>query len=231
MSGIIIDILPETAANPCRLGRHREHDPRSLAYAVAGLPHGALQSIRWTRRCPVFDQGSIGSCTGQAAAGWLGTDTATRKGDPGIVEDDALALYEAATRLDNVYPPGQYPPDDTGSTGLGVAKALRAQGEITRYRHAFGLRAALTALQRGPILFGTIWRAAMFTPDPDGRIYPAGTPAGGHEYLIDEVDVARGRIWLTNSWGPSWGVAGRAYLTWDDARLLLVWEGDVIVPV
>ncbi|NED51184.1 hypothetical protein G3I24_09730, partial [Micromonospora aurantiaca] len=64
-------------------------------------------------------------------------------------EDQARALYSAATRLDEF--DGEWPPTDTGSSGLGVAKACKRAGLISGYRHAFGLNAALTALAEQPV--------------------------------------------------------------------------------
>ncbi|WP_256789832.1 hypothetical protein [Frankia sp. AvcI1] len=226
--------IPERPGNPYRLGRHVRHDPHSARYAVAGQPTATLVSKRWERRVEVFDQGDTGSCTGQAAAGWVGTDNAVRQGlakvgvQP-VVENYAVALYSVATNLDDY--PGAYPPDDTGSDGLSVAKALQAAGLCSGYAHAFSLQAALTALATaGPVMLGTSWLDAMFHPAPDGRLDVGGRLAGGHEYLADEIDVERRRVWITNSWGESWGVSGRAYLTWDDLGDLLDMQGDVTVP-
>ncbi|MCK9896987.1 hypothetical protein [Frankia sp. AgB32] len=226
--------IPERPDNPHRLGRHVAHDPRSARYAVAGAPTSTLVSRRWTRRIPVLDQGDLGSCTGNAAAGWLGTDNAIRQGVTtvdGVAVDEAYAvqLYSAATRLDDI--DGDYPPTDTGSDGLSVAKALQAAGIARGYQHAFSLQATLTALATaGPVLLGTVWLQAMFEPAKDGRLTPRGAVAGGHEYLADEIDVERRRVWITNSWAESWGIGGRAYLTWDDLATLLDQQGDVTVP-
>ena len=228
------DRIPDAPGNPYRLGRHIHHDSRSAAYAIAGAPASTLVSKRWARRVPVFDQGNVSSCTGNAAAGWLGTDDATRQGlttwqGQPVDERLAVALYSDATSVDDY--PGAYPPDDTGSDGLSVAKALQAAGQCSGYQHAFSLQAALTALSTlGPVMFGTEWLQGMFDPDPDGRLRLTGAVAGGHEYLVDEIDVDRQRVWLTNSWGTSWGMEGRAYLTWADATRLLGQQGDVTVP-
>lgn len=227
--------LPELARSPRRLGRHVEHDPRSLAYAAPVLPRTALASKRWTRRAPVFDQGSLGSCTGNAAAGWVGTDNATRQGLTtwhNAPVDEALAreLYHLATTLDEF--DGTWPPEDSGSSGNGAAKALRQLGLSPSYRHAFALQAVETALQTGPVMVGTSWYNSMFDPEPDGRIpvRPASGLAGGHEYCVDELDVQAGRVWLTNSWSDSWGIGGRGYLTLPDLQVLLADQGDVTVP-
>lgn len=45
-----------------RLGRRVFHDPRSLAYAHPVLPKSAIQTVEWTRRIPILDQGRLGSC-------------------------------------------------------------------------------------------------------------------------------------------------------------------------
>lgn len=234
------------------LGRHVDHDARSLGHAHGVLPRSVLRSAAWTRRIPVLDQGQLGSCTGNAATGLLGTDSAGRTaastvlvspagaaashglvkaGEHQLDEAFAVALYSLATVLDGV--PGQYPPDDTGSSGLGVAKALKALGLAGSYTHAFSLAAVRSALQAGPALLGIPWYQSMFEPAADGRI-PVDTTsgvAGGHEIEVTGWDADADRFWLTNSWGSGWGQAGRGYLTATDLQWLLGQQGDVTVPV
>lgn len=223
-------IIPAT--DP-RCGRHVQHDDRSLAYAAPVLPRSAIQSVAWIRRCPVLDQGQLGSCTGNAAAGWVGTDNIDRPGQPGIDETTALDIYHLATELDEF--DGAYPPDDTGSSGLGAAKALKAAGYITGYTHAFSLAALATALQGGPALIGVPWYNSSFDPASDGRI-PVDTAsglAGGHELCVDRYERRNGvddQYWVCNSWGTSWALDGRAYFTALDLALLLTDDGDVTVP-
>lgn len=234
------------------LGRLVEHDPRSLAYAHPVLPKSAIQDADWTRRAPILDQGQLGSCTGSAATGALGTDSAGRTaattvtigtsgaaasrglftaGDHQLDEAFAVALYSLATVLDGI--PGQYPPTDTGSSGIGVAKALKAVGLATGYTHAFSLAALNTALQTGPVIIGIPWLNSMFNTAADGRILvdQASGVAGGHELEIAQYDAMLGEYWLTNSWGTTWGDQGRGYLTATDLTWLLSQQGDVTVPV
>lgn len=228
-------LLPWTDDRP-RLGRgrHVNHDPRSLRFAHPVLPRAALAAQHWTRRCPVLDQGSIGSCTGQAAAGWIGTDNAARQGRADVTEDLAVQLYEAATRLDPY--DGAYPPDDTGSDGVSVTKALQQAGYVTSYTHGFSLQALATALQTGPALIGVSWYESQFDPAADGaiRVDPTSGLAGGHELVVDSYEPgptsARDRYWVTNSWGQGWGRSGRAYFTGADLAALLSDDGDVTVP-
>lgn len=209
------------------LGRHVEHDERSRDYPAAGA--AAVRSVQWLRRTPIFDQGDLGSCTGNAAAGWLATDTAHRLGRADVTEDDAVRIYSQATHLDRVK--GTYPPDDTGSSGLAAAKALVRLGYTSgTYRHAFGLQHALEALQTGPVLVGITWLTGCDNPDKDGHVRYAGTVRGGHEILADAIDVETELIWFQNSWSDSWGKHGRFCMTWADFDQALRNRGDVTVP-
>jgi hypothetical protein len=221
-------------ANGRAFGRHVQHDPRSLRYAHGVMPRSALVAQSWTRRCGVLDQGSVGSCCGNAAAGWVGTDNATRQGSRTVDEDLALKLYSLATQLDEF--DGEYPPTDSGSSGIGAAKALRQAGFCSGFTHGFTLAALATALQSGPVMAGTVWYNSMSDPDSDGRILlNTGTGvAGGHEYVIDGFEPASkppdDRYWMTQSWGIGWGLQGRAYFTGADLTVLLSNDGDVTVP-
>src|SRR5664279_6133727 len=160
--------------SPYPLGRKVHHDPRSLAFPVAGLPISSLKSVHWQRRAPIFDQGNLGSCVGNAAAGWVGTDNAQRQGfvvEEGQAVDEALAvsLYSQATKIDG--DPGVYPPDDTGTSGLAAAKVLKARKLVAKYHHAFSLQACLTALQSGPVLLGVPCCLLYTSPSPrDGLL-------------------------------------------------------------
>jgi hypothetical protein len=228
---IAVTLIPETAVGMQRLGRHVEHDPRSRNFPVtARLDASApLVSKRWTRRSPIFDQGQVGSCTGNAAAGWVACDNNTRPGLTSMTEKDALEVYSLATTLDSI--PGSYPGTDTGSTGLAAAKALVQLKHATGYTHAFSLDDCLKTLsQIGPVMLGLPWHKASFTPSASGHVRITGAIEGGHELVADEIDVKNKRVWFDNSWNTTWGVSGRAYFTWADLGKLLAAGGDVTVP-
>lgn len=221
-----------------RLGRHVSHDSRSLAYLVKAKDPQELKSIRHEVHIPTLNQGDLGSCTGNAATGCLGSGPFWEEGltvlnptDALVDETYAVNVYSDATKLDPFR--GTYPPTDTGSDGLSVAKVLKNRGLISGYVHATTMAAVLTALSQTPVIAGLEWREDMFNPDPDGRIHITGAVAGGHEILVDELDVENQRIWIHNSWGPDWGVHGRAYFTWNDFATLLSRQGDVtqFVPI
>jgi hypothetical protein len=221
-----------------RLGRHVRHDPRSLRYQVAAAPLGDLKSVRHERVIPVLDQGDLGSCTGNAAEGCVGSEplwsviphpARPYPEDAAKDEEQAVALYSAATQLDTY--DGGYPPEDTGSDGLSVAKACVQAGLISGYTHATSLEAALTALAAQPVIVGVNWYDSFDAPGSDGliTITKGASVRGGHEFVLDELLVDERLVGMTNSWALTWGEQGRAYLPWDTLGRLLGEQGDVTV--
>jgi hypothetical protein len=226
--------------NVARLGRHVNHDPRSRQFVFDGS-NVALKTVRHSRYIPVLDQGNLGSCTGNAATGALGTGNffgtlpagLLLSQDSNVDEQFAVQLYSDATKADPY--PGDYPPEDTGSDGLSVAKVLKARGLISGYTHTFSLDDALSALSTQPVIIGINWYESMFDPDGNGlvTISPKSPVAGGHEIVLDEINVEQKLVGSTNSWGTGWGVNGRFYLSFDTFGRLLGEDGDctVFVPV
>lgn len=240
---IYVRHIPETVIPGKRLGRHVRHDPRSLQYLYPEAVPAALTSVRWDRHIPILDQGDLGSCTGNAAEGCVGTGAlygpiptslvARPTGDATADEKQAVALYSEATKLDDQ--PGSYPPDDTGSDGLSVAKAAVKAGLVSGYQHATSLNATLAALANGPVIVGVNWYDSFDTPDANGlvTITKDATVRGGHEFVLDELDTVNELVGASNSWGTSFGVDGRFYFSYADLQRLLKEEGDctVFVPL
>lgn len=233
-----------------RLGRHVRHDSRSAAYAVPVLPRAAIKSVEWERHIPILDQGNVGSCEPNTGVELLATDAAGYTGVTSVTvpkadtqgefaagstwdlnENTALQLYRLLTRIDPY--PGQWEPDDTGSDGLTLAKALVMLGLSDKYSHAFSYKAAVSALQSGPVAFGTVWYNSMFEPDKNtGEITvdPGSGVAGGHAYMSRKFDSDNDRVWLDNHWAESWGLDGRAWISGKAMTALLKAQGDVTVP-
>jgi hypothetical protein len=216
-----------------RLGRHIWHDDRSKAYRAPLASE--VRSVRHQRHIPILDQGQLGSCTGNAMVGGLGCTPVWEPmrrfpTPPDLDQRLAVDIYGDATLLDGV--PGAWPPEDTGSSGLAVCKAAKARGLIGGYQWAFGLEETLRAACLSPVLLGATWYSSFDCPSDDGEvwIHRAAFPRGGHEVLITEVDAARERVWIDNSWGPEWGVDGRAWMSWETLGLLLDDRGDAVVP-
>lgn len=244
-------IIPVKPENAHATGRHIEHDERSHSYPMGALPWRALKDTAWHRHVPILDQedlhaqgiptpdnaDALGSCTGNAGTGFLGTDpwfatvgseVGGQLHDPVTAERFAIGLYEQATVLDDI--PGSYPGQDTGSSGLAIAKALVARGLMRTYLHAFGLTPMLSALQSQPVLVGINWYESMFDPKADGTLEIAGDVAGGHEIVCDGVWIKERMLRFPNSWGPGWGDKGYFFLSFDQMDRLLGEGGDVTVP-
>jgi C1A family cysteine protease len=226
----------ENPNNPYRLGRHQVHD------ALDALPERQLErfvdllkpikTVTHAETQPVFDQGNLGSCTANAALGCLVTAPFAK---PGVsyTEDDAVALYELETKLDDSQIPGEYPPDDTGSSGPWSMQALEKQGKVASFQHSRNVHVSLVALGDGPISIGIPWYQSMFQLDPAGRIVvdqDSGV-AGGHQVCIVACDITAKVVTVRNSWGTSWGKQGHATLAWDDLTVLFAQGGDTVQPV
>lgn len=227
MKKVKIKVIKE-AAGPHRLGRHVEHDPQSRSFS-AGT--SAVKTIMYKRHGAPFDQGDLGSCTGNAMAGVLMTEPLWIPGR-NLTEADAVKLYKAATKLDNI--PGNYPPNDTGSTGLAVMKAAVNAKYIVGYAHSFSLEQLLGSLSLKPGILGVNWYSSFDSPKPDGEcpLTPGAKKRGGHEVQLFGIDVKKERVWCYNSWGPTWGGRknGTFYFSWKTLERLLDEEGDATFP-
>ncbi len=219
--------IPEQRVEGRRLGRHVEHDPRSLAFKAERAP--AVTSVTHQATGLPLNQGQLGSCTANALCGALDSAPDFQGGAP-LTEDNAVKLYELETQLEGK----PYPPNDPGGSGLMVCKAAKEMGLISSYQHAFGVDEALQALVLRPVITGINWYTSFDTPDPSTgvvEIAPGATVRGGHEIVADEIDADQQLVWFWNSWGTDWGVEGRfcmSFGTWDQ---LLKEQGDVTVPM
>jgi hypothetical protein len=211
-----------------RMGRHVYHDPRSRGFAVAS--RAPISSVFHAPNVSdALDQGSLGSCTGNALARCLSTAPFAHR----YSESDAVDFYSAATRVDEFS--GVYPPTDTGSSGLAVLKVAAARGLIAHYRWAFGIDQVLVGLMSGPGICGTEWRQGMMSTDTCGRVRVSGNVVGGHEYCLIGYDADRKEVIAANSWGNTWGVAERGFpgafrLRVTDLAALLATGGDCAFP-
>ncbi|WP_327335135.1 hypothetical protein [Streptomyces anulatus] len=252
------------------LGRHQVLDPRSLAYRrpYDGQP---LRATAWEPRLPVLDQArllsqgihtaeayglesdadALASCTGNAATALLSIlltpeqahAAALNLADPAMAQHFAIGLYADATTCDQ-WSDLAWPDQDVGSSGLGVAKAMRSRGLIDQYGHATTAEELCTLLQTGPVLLGIPWHAEFSEPDLDGFIdadpaWAASPLEGGHEVCVTALEAVAlddGTLMpehtilrFVNSWGSSWGDygSGRCRLS---TYIALRGQADVIQP-
>lgn len=221
--------------NPYRLGRHQVHDaldamPERDAACVLDLLK-PIRSVVHQELQAVFDQGQLGSCTANAALGVLVT---APYGHAGVsyTEDDAVALYSLETKIDDSQIPGEYPPDDTGSSGPWSMLALEKQGKVRSFVHSRSVHHSLLLLNEGPISIGVPWYRSMFKPDSRSQITvdESSGVAGGHQVAIVANDATDRHVVIRNSWGPNWGSNGHAFLSWSDLETLFGQGGDTVQP-
>ncbi|MFJ2279214.1 hypothetical protein ACIOEZ_34260 [Streptomyces sp. NPDC087866] len=247
------DLTIRTYDTPGHLGRQMVLDPRSLAYRrpYDGQP---LRPTAWEPRIPVLNQqnllaqgirtaqaygldqdvDALSSCTGNAGTALLSILLSPEQAyaaslnltNAADAEHYAIGLYADATACDE-WSDSSWPTQDVGSSGLGVAKALRNRGLIDQYGHATTAEELCALLQTGPVLMGLPWHAAFSSPDASGFVDAdpdwADSPVeGGHEVCItalDDVAHRDGRLDLdhtvirfVNSWGTGWGEYGSGRL-------------------
>lgn len=219
-------VIPETRVPGKRLGRHlAAHDDRDMSYLAQGAPQ--LVSVTHEAVGLPLDQGDVGSCTANALCGALNSspDYSGRT----FTETDALDVYRRET-ADEGQP---YPQFDPGGTGRAVCKAGRELGLITSWQNAVGLQAALQALVLRPVITGVNWYTSFDEPDANGQVFlkSGATVRGGHEFVVDEINVEHYLVGCWNSWGTGYGLGGRFYMSWHCWWTLMNQGADVTVPI
>ncbi|WP_371634462.1 hypothetical protein OG693_39000 (plasmid) [Streptomyces sp. NBC_01259] len=264
------DLTIRTYDTPPHLGRHQVLDARSLAYRrpYDGQP---LRATEWEPRIPVLNQqdlvaqgiytsrdygldddvDALSSCTGNAGTALLsvllGKEQASAAGlntdDPAAAEHFAIGLYADATARDE-WRDAQWPIQDVGSSGLGIAKALRDRGLIDQYGHATTAEELCALLQTGPVLFGMPWCSAFSEPDSSGFVdaapnWAASPLEGGHEVCVTALesvaqtdgalDPDHTVLRFRNSWSSTWADHGDGRLRLS-TYLALREQIDIVQP-
>jgi hypothetical protein len=215
------------------LGRQRVHDSLSRAFATRATVDRSkwvTKTIRIYDPIPNPDQ-CHGECTGCAKSMEFNAVSNRVKGVV-LNMETAHKLYALATNLDPFE--GEWPPDDTGSSGLAAAKAAQKLGLGGEYRHVFnGADEVVQLIQEGRVVnVGTWWYEDMFTPDAKGVIEPTGPRVGGHQYIARGYELKRDLV-LIRCW---WGTYRDVYIKRVRLNELLQDEGDAhvqnrIVPI
>jgi hypothetical protein len=215
------------------LGRNVGHDPRSRAFAFKAADE-PLKPVRHLSSISTLDQ-HVGSCTCDTVlklctygANWSALNDVQQlaiKSAPDYMVDD---WYRETTRNDEF--DGAWEPDDTGSSGTSAAKTAVRHGYAKGFQHSFSFDDALHMLAKQPIGIGVNWYSSFDNPGVNGLVVltPTARVRGGHEFVLDELDVEHEMIGAQNSWGPSWGAMGRFYFSFDDLGHLLNEDGDAM---
>lgn len=184
------------------LGRHKVHDPRSKDYSARLL----IRRDSWIdRTIRIFDptpnpNQCHGECTAVAKCVQFNAVGNRVKGVR-LDMEDAHELYHLETTIDPFK--GEWPPDDTGSSGLASAKAAQKLGLGKDYWHIFnGADGIVQAIQQGHVVsVGTLWYESMFSPDEHGIIKPSGKVVGGHQFSARAYHVRSDLVTIRCWWG------------------------------
>jgi Papain family cysteine protease len=189
----------------------KHHQPAVPGPAPAPPP-GPGSAHAWQDNIQL-DQGQTNHCVGFGWAAW---------GDCAPVEDtyqnaDGNAIYYQCKTVD-----GQ-PGLENGSSVRSGAKVMQGRGRLGAY--VFGsttgdIKQWVTS--HGPVVIGSDWTQDMFQPDADGIVRPTGLVKGGHCYLLLGYDPDTDLFEFDNSWGTSWGVGGRFFMSAADFDALVV---------
>ena len=206
-----------------KLGRQVEHNSRSRAFAMGTAIDRSTwrdKSIRLYEPIPNPNQ-MVGCCTGVAKCSQLNA-AGNRKTGRVLKMADAERIYSRNTEIDPW--DGNWPPDDTGSSGLASCQTAIEFGLAGEYRWLFGAadEVVQNVMEGRVISVGTWWYWDMFQPDARGLIKVGGGQAGGHQYVIRGYDVDRdwvlGRCW--------WGSFRDFWMSRSDLDALLRDDGD-----
>lgn len=236
------DLILPGEEQPGTLGRRfAGHDERSREYGLRPLLGARIERKPTFWALPqgssVFplDQGQEGACTA------FGSEHEKAVGPihiSNVSNQSALALYREIQATDRSM--GYNFPN--GATTLAAMKTLKARGDISGYRWAFGIDDVVDTLcSFGPVCLGIEWRHNMYQTKSDGLVVSSGPVVGGHFITAVAYDVhpVHGPVvgWL-NSWGKTYGIAdkrlnatgGIGWIQVDTLRAILAADGEACVP-
>lgn len=231
------------------LGRIALHDEKSRVFAHRVLPAVGV-SVTHRMNSDHLDQFYLGACVGFFGAQFLNTRMAQHSRAKYNVaikaernkyirylnNNDGIENYHEST----IYDPFEwtYPPNDEGSSALGLMKWWKSIGVIQRYEWAFNFDQFLAALQVQPVGVGSDWYEMMTNPDEKGIAHPLGSFQGGHQYLANKLLwgsrfslPSKRKIGFEQSWGediefPSF------YMLWEEFEdTVFNYGGDVVIPI
>lgn len=109
------------------------------------------------------------------------------------------------------------------------ADTMRKNARLDTYVWAYNADdVAQWILEYGPVVVGTNWHEAMFYPNAKGVVKPQGEIVGGHAYMLYGYNRDEKMFRFANSWGATWGVHGRAKISFDDLAGLITNGGEAI---
>lgn len=230
------------------LGYVHEYDIRNKNYPMRlkldpardqFFPKGIPEGVAHVRTGPVLGQGNTGTCVGHGIYGKCQDSPIMQT--PKQSPFDLYRMFVLEDPWSDNDHEATAPNDELqgGTSVLTACNVTRRLGYFENFLHAESVEdvRAWHLARFGGVIFGTIWKTAMFTPDSEGFIKFEGADEGGHCYISkgwnDRVrhngrNVRACRI--KNSWTTAWGQGGFAWIEYDElAKALEKWADAVAV--
>lgn len=176
-----------------------------------------------------LDQGTEGACLAFTGAHFMLAEPNMGSTRLYTAEYARKRLYHPAQLID-VFP-GQEP-EVSGTSTIAILKIMKQLGLIDSYFWQFNFeQVQLGVSYLGPAMVATNWYSDMMQTTPDGQCRPGGYLVGRHGYLLYGMNMQRRVFLFQNSWGPKgYGIQGKFWMTFDNARKLFANRGEVVFP-
>ena len=216
-------------------------DTRDYKYQLTSITNPNYIDLR-SYCSPIENQGTLGSCTGQAIAGAIELLN-KRNGKPTDVSRLFIYYYERLLLGTVNYDSGAYIRDGIKATNhygasletywpynirkfrlepINEAKNDALNRKVTRYERVNDFNGCIDALTNGyPVIIGFhVYQSFMSsTVARTGKMPYPNTKRerllGGHAVLLVGYNKAKKVFIVRNSWGPYWGDKGYFYMPFD----------------
>jgi hypothetical protein len=214
---------------PKRLGRIASVGLDRHACLMAPRRSTATAKEYGTGNPDAWDQGQTPECVAFAGMRLLAAAPVMNK-----PPESCDAFYAECQKVDGIR--GRH----DGSTVEAAMKVLAAKGYVGGVRWGFDVETLVNQIATvGPVDAGTDWTADMFEPLKGPKfkgfiqVGASYQVEGGHSYLLSGFSRTRrcpdgsvGAFQMCNSWGRSWGLSGKAWISFRDYSVLLNHRGE-----
>jgi len=234
-------VIPRTLDTFSLIWKSDKVDTRDYKYQITSKASPNIVDLR-SYCSPIENQGSLGSCTGQAIAGAIELIN-KRSGKPTDVSRLFIYYYERLLLGTVNYDSGAYIRDGIKATNhygasleslwphdiskfklepINEAKTDALTRKVTRYERVNDFNGCIDALSNGyPVIIGFhVYTSFMSTsvartgnmPYPNTR---RERLLGGRAVLLVGYDKRKKVFIARNSWGTNWGIKGYFYMPFD----------------